>query len=86
MNELALFSLALGLAKPWRVGDLKFSKEEGRLDLRLDFANRAKFPCPSCMEECQIYLSGILPLFCQRTQHKVSPLRAFLGRALWAPS
>jgi len=50
MDELALFSLALGLAKPWRVVDLKFSKEEGRLDLRLDFANGAKFPCPSCGE------------------------------------
>jgi transposase len=50
MDELTLFSLALGLAKPWQVADLKFSKEEGRLDLRIDFVKGAKFPCPSCKE------------------------------------
>lgn len=50
MDELTLFSLALGLAKPWQVVDLKFSKEEGRLDLWLDFGKGAKFPCPSCEE------------------------------------
>ena len=50
MDELGLFSLALGLTKPWQVVDLKFSKEEGRLDLWLDFLKGAKFPCPSCDE------------------------------------
>jgi len=50
MDELSLFTLALGVSKPWKVVDLKFSKEEGRLDLRLDFAKDAKFPCPSCPE------------------------------------
>ena len=50
MDELTLFSQALGLAKPWQVVDLKFSKEEGRLDLWLDFGKGAKFPCPSCQE------------------------------------
>jgi len=50
MDELALFSLALGLTKPWQVVDLKFSKEEGRLDLRIDFVKGAKFSCPSCEE------------------------------------
>jgi transposase len=48
MDELGLFSLALGLTKPWQVADLKFSKEEGRLDLWIDFVKGAKFPCPSC--------------------------------------
>lgn len=48
MNELGLFSLALGLTKPWQVTDLKFSKEEGRLDLWLDFVKGGKFPCPAC--------------------------------------
>jgi len=33
MDELSLFSLALGLTKPWKVAEIKFSKEEGRLDL-----------------------------------------------------
>jgi transposase len=50
MDELSLFTLALGIAKPWRVVDLKFSKEDGRLDLWLDFLKGAKFPCPSCDE------------------------------------
>jgi len=51
MNELGLlglFTLALGLTEPWRVSDLKFSKEEGRLDLWIDFVKGAKFPCPAC--------------------------------------
>jgi transposase len=50
MNELGLFTLALGLSKPWQVVDLKFSKEEGRLDLWLDFVKGARFACPSCQE------------------------------------
>lgn len=50
MNELRLFTLALGLTDPWQVSDIKFSKEEGQLDLRIDFAKGAKFPCPSCQE------------------------------------
>ena len=48
MDELGLFTLALGLTNPWRVSDLKFSKEEGRLDLWIDFVKGAKFPCPAC--------------------------------------
>lgn len=48
MDELGLFTMALGLTKPWRVSDLKFSKEEGRLDLWIDFVKGAKFPCPAC--------------------------------------
>lgn len=48
MDELGLFTQALGLTKPWLVSDLKFSKEEGRLDLWIDFVKGAKFPCPSC--------------------------------------
>lgn len=50
MDELSLFSLALGLTKPWKVAEIKFSKEEGRLDLWLDFAKGAKFPCSSCAD------------------------------------
>lgn len=49
MDELGLFAQALGLTNPWQVVDLKFSKEDGRLDLWLDFVKGAKFPC-SCGE------------------------------------
>lgn len=56
MNELTLFTVALGLSKPWQVVDIKFSKEEGRLDLRIDFPKGAKFPCPSCEEaSCEVH-------------------------------
>ena len=47
MDELGLFTLALGLSKPWQVSDLKFTKEDGRLDLWIDFVKGSKFPC-SC--------------------------------------
>jgi transposase len=51
MDELTLFTMALGLSKPWHVVDIRFSKEEGRLDLKIDFSKGAKFPCPSCAEQ-----------------------------------
>jgi hypothetical protein len=31
MDELTLFTMALGLSEPWEVVDIKFSKDEGRL-------------------------------------------------------
>jgi len=56
MDELTLFTMALGLSKPWHVVDIRFSKEEGRLDLEIDFSKGAKFPCPSCAEgESEVY-------------------------------
>ncbi len=47
MNELILFIMALGLLDPWQVVDIRFSQEEGRLDLKIDFPKGAKFLCPS---------------------------------------
>ena len=56
MDEYSLFSVALGLEKPWEVVDIKFSKDEGRLDLKLDFHKGATFPCPSCEEDrCTVH-------------------------------
>ena len=56
MDELTLFTLALGLTKPWKVVDIKFSKESGRLDLRIDCTRGTTFPCPSCKEgKCQVH-------------------------------
>jgi len=48
MDEYSLFTIALGLKKPWQVVDIKFSKDEGRLDLKIDFQKGTAFPCPSC--------------------------------------
>ena len=56
MDEYSLFTVALGLEKPWEVVDIKFSKDEGRLDLKLDFHKGATFPCPSCEEDrCSVH-------------------------------
>jgi transposase len=48
MHDLGLFSAALGLVEPWEVVDVRFDRERRRLDLRVDFAKGARFPCPEC--------------------------------------
>ncbi len=56
MDEYSLFTIALGLKKPWKVVDIKFSRDRGRLDLKIDFHKGATFPCPSCEERrCPVH-------------------------------
>ena len=56
MDELKLFTLALGLDKPWNVVDINFSKESGRLDLKIDFSRGSSFQCPSCEQDnCPVH-------------------------------
>jgi len=56
MDELSLFTIALGLEKPWGVVDIKFSKDKGRLDLKIDFQKGSTFPCPPCEEgRCPVH-------------------------------
>lgn len=50
MKQKDLFKLALGLEDPWMVREVRFSPEEGRLDIWLDFPRGATFSCPSCGE------------------------------------
>ena len=45
MDELGLFTVALGLSAPWRVTRTEFDGE--RLDLSLDFPRGARFACPA---------------------------------------
>jgi transposase len=45
MDELGLFTAALGLSAPWRVTRTGFDGE--RLDLSLDFPRGARFACPA---------------------------------------
>jgi transposase len=47
MDELGLFTAALGLSGPWRVVRSEFDPEGTRLDLYLDFARGARFACPA---------------------------------------
>ena len=46
MTSQELFQAALGLADPWRVERSEFDPAAHRLDLYLDFARGARFPCP----------------------------------------
>lgn len=46
MDELELFTAALGLREPWRVTRTYFDEERGQLELYLDFPRGARFPCP----------------------------------------
>ena len=47
MDELGLFTAALGLSGPWRVARTEFDAEQARLDLYLEFGRGARFPCPA---------------------------------------
>ena len=47
MDELGLFTAALGLTGPWRVARTEFDPEQARLDLYLEFGRGARFSCPA---------------------------------------
>ncbi|MGH4007926.1 MAG: transposase family protein [Pseudonocardiaceae bacterium] len=47
MDELGLFTAALGLGGPWRVARTEFDVEAAQLDLYLGFDRGARFACPA---------------------------------------
>jgi transposase len=53
MNKL--FGMALGLASPWQIAELKFDPEKTRLDIEIDFVPGSTFPCPECNESCKVH-------------------------------
>lgn len=54
MRDVDLFQQALGLDAPWRVTDCTF--EQRRLELRIDFAEGARFACPECAKDgCPVH-------------------------------
>jgi transposase len=56
MSPEELFSRALELTPPWRVSEIRFELEAGRLDLRVEFAAGSRFPCASCgAEGCRVH-------------------------------
>ena len=58
MDELGLFTAALGLSKPWRVVRSEFSPEATQLDLSLDFERGAQFACPAkdcAQDHCPVH-------------------------------
>lgn len=55
-NVEELFRVALGLAKPWEISKVEFSKDEHRLDLWLDFPAGSHFACPECgRSDCGVH-------------------------------
>ena len=50
MNSESLFTAALGLMPPWKVLDIQFDPEKGRIDFQVGFSSGAKFACPECGE------------------------------------
>jgi transposase len=55
LNQEQLFTMALGLEKPWYVNRIEFDPDEGRIDLYLDFKRGSKFGCPGCGKETPVY-------------------------------
>lgn len=55
MDEKGLFTLALGVEKPWEVVRIEFDEGAGRLDLYLDYPKGSKFRCPEDGQLCGVY-------------------------------
>jgi transposase len=53
MSQLSLFSVALGLAAPWQVADVRFDPKAGRIDFEVAFTPGTRFTCPHCGAEHQ---------------------------------
>ena len=53
MDQIALFTAALGLQSPWEVVDVRFSEEERRIDFDVAFEAGTRFACPACGAEAQ---------------------------------
>lgn len=54
-DNLPLFTQALGLQEPWKVDEIVFDKDKGRLDIYILRNRGSKHPCPECGEECHIH-------------------------------
>ena len=48
-----LFTAALGLKSPWKVVDVGFDPNRGRIDFHVGFAPGTRFACPHCGAEHQ---------------------------------
>lgn len=50
-----LFTMALGLVPPWIVDEVRFTAEEKRLDLHVNFPKGRCFPCHVRGQDCLVY-------------------------------
>lgn len=58
MNSESLFAVALGISPPWEVEGIEFSKENKRLDIKIDFHRGATFACPVCGTAAPVHDTG----------------------------
>jgi transposase len=58
VDELGLWTAALGLGAPWRVVAAEFDAQSGRLDLRVAYERGTRFPCPEpgcAQDRCPVH-------------------------------
>lgn len=55
MRDSSLFSRMLRLENPWKVEQVLYFPEEGRVDVLLEHRSRASFSCPECSLPLPIY-------------------------------
>jgi len=53
LDQTSLFTAALGLKSPWKVVDVGFDPNRGRIDFHVGFAPGTRFACPHCGAEHQ---------------------------------
>jgi len=53
MTSTSLFTVALGLQAPWKVAEVAFDPQAGRIDFGVGFAAGSRFVCPHCGAEHQ---------------------------------
>ncbi len=55
-TTIDLFTMALGLLRPWTCMTIDFSSTMGKLDIRVDFTRGAHLTCPSCAAlDCPVH-------------------------------
>jgi transposase len=55
MEPKELFSVALGLVKPWKCERVEFAGEPRQLRLNLDFERGSRLACPQCQVACPVH-------------------------------
>jgi transposase len=55
MDQLSLFTAALGLQAPWKVTDVRFVPEKQQIEFEVGFEKGAHFCCPTCGCEAPVH-------------------------------
>lgn len=55
LENIALFTAALGLQYPWEVSKVDFAPTKGRMDIYISREPGSKHPCPKCKIQCNVH-------------------------------